>query len=86
MHFLAEAPERRFTDDTIPLGTAQVAYRVTAQSATREGDPGQYAVQFGASNGVVGQVSGQQVPAEATGPDGPTTTDGAGGSGEQKAA
>jgi hypothetical protein len=89
--FLKNAMERRFTDDTIPLGTAQVAYRVTAQSATREGDPGQYAVQFGAANGtgVSGQVSGQQVAAQASdgggsgGPDGAATSD---GTGEQKAA
>ena len=73
--FLKNAMERRFIDDTIPLGTAQVAYRVTAQSATREGNPGQYAVQFGASN----QVSGQQMSAEPTGPDGTTSGDGAGG-------
>lgn len=73
--FLKNAMERRFTDDTIPLGTAQVAYRVTAQTATREGDPGQYAVQFGAGN----EVTGESVGAT---PDGPKTE----GSGDQQAA
>lgn len=60
--FLMSALERRFTDHTIPLGTGQVAYRVTAQTATRSGNPGQFGVQFGAANGVAGAIA----PAEAS--------------------
>ncbi len=77
--FLMSALERRFTDASIPLGTSQVAYRVTAQTATRTGNPGQYAVQFGAAN----QVSGQQVQGEPTGGGSPEGLD---GSGDQQAA
>ncbi len=75
--FLKSALERRFTDDTIPLGTSQVAYRVTAQSATRTGNPGQHAVQFGAANGALGQpATGQQAQAEPAGGGGPQGSDG----------
>ena len=76
--FLMSALERRFTDATIPLGTSQGAYRGTAQTATRFGNPGQYAVQFGAGN----QVTGEPASAESA----PPTTDGAGGTGDLKAA
>lgn len=48
--FVLNAKERSFVDSTIPPGTAQVVYRVTAQSSTRDGNPGQFGVQFGAGN------------------------------------
>lgn len=48
--FFVNAKERSFTDETIPLGTAQVVYRVTAQTTTNDGDPAVFGVQFGAGN------------------------------------
>lgn len=51
--FLTNAKERSFVDGSIPPGTAQVVYRVTAQSSTRDGSPGQFGVQFGAGNQAV---------------------------------
>ncbi|MCW5757753.1 MAG: hypothetical protein KIT54_10995 [Phycisphaeraceae bacterium] len=43
--------ERKFEDATIPLGTPEVAYRVTAQTTTHDGEVAQFAVQFGAVGG-----------------------------------
>lgn len=42
--------ERKFTDATIPLGTAEVAYRVTPQTSTKDGGVAQFAIQFGSGN------------------------------------
>lgn len=43
--------ERKFEDATIPLGTPEVAYRVTAQTTTQDGEVTQFAVQFGSVGG-----------------------------------
>lgn len=48
--FFMNAKERTFTDQAIPQGTAQVVYRVTAQTTTNDGDPAVFGVQFGAGN------------------------------------
>jgi len=50
--FLTIARGRTFTDETIPAGTALVAYRVTALSATKEGAPAVHWVRL-AGEGVV---------------------------------
>lgn len=49
--FLMNAKERRFEDDTVPNGSGDVTYRVTAQSSTKDGPPGYFTVRFGAQNG-----------------------------------
>ncbi|MFI4916446.1 MAG: hypothetical protein ACIAS6_08070 [Phycisphaerales bacterium JB060] len=57
--FYKNAKERTFTDDSIPRGTAQVDYRITAQTSTRDGDPALFGVQFGSGNqATVVQVGG----------------------------
>lgn len=43
--------ERKFDDGTIPLGTPEVAYRVTAQTTTQDGEVAQFGVQFGSVGG-----------------------------------
>lgn len=48
--FLNNAKKRAFTDNAIPPGTSLVVYRVTAQSSTKDGLPGQFMVQFGSNN------------------------------------
>lgn len=59
--FYKNAKERTFTDDSIPLGTAQVDYRITAQTSTNDGDPAIFGVQFGSGNqATVVQVSGSK--------------------------
>lgn len=64
--FFQTVGERRFTDDTIPLGTATVHYRVTARRSTQSGNPAVFSVQFGTGNGS-GQTALiiQDVPAPA---------------------
>lgn len=42
--------KREFTDSTIPLGTAEVAYRITPQTSTKDGTLAQFGIQFGAGN------------------------------------
>lgn len=57
--FYKNAKERTFTDDSIPRGTAQVDYRITAQTSTRDGNPALFGVQFGSGNqATVVQASG----------------------------
>lgn len=48
--FFVNAKERTFTDASIPPGTAQVVYRITAQTSTKDGNPAVFGVQFGAGN------------------------------------
>ncbi|MEQ8845818.1 MAG: hypothetical protein RIB58_13290 [Phycisphaerales bacterium] len=48
--FLKNAKERLFTDDTVPSGSGDVTYRVTAQSPTKDGAPGYFTVRFGVNN------------------------------------
>jgi hypothetical protein len=45
--YVETALERRFHDETIPLGTTMVTYRVTAQTSTRRGHPALKVVNFG---------------------------------------
>ncbi|MEQ8316330.1 MAG: hypothetical protein RIE77_10675 [Phycisphaerales bacterium] len=45
--FLLNAKERSFTDGTVPSGSGDVTYRVTAQSSTKDGAPGYFTVRFG---------------------------------------
>ena len=42
--------KRELTDNTIPLGSSEVAYRITAQTTTRDGQVAQFSIQFGAGN------------------------------------
>jgi hypothetical protein len=49
-HYLMTAAERSFEDDTVPNGTGDVTYRVTAQSPTKKGAPGYFTVRFGVNN------------------------------------
>lgn len=55
---LTNAGERKFTDATIPQGSSQVVYRITAQRSTMSGAPAQFTVLFGAGNQA--QVVSQQ--------------------------
>ncbi|MEQ8844558.1 MAG: hypothetical protein RIB58_06860 [Phycisphaerales bacterium] len=48
--YLKTAAERAFEDDTVPNGTGDVTYRVTAQSPTKKGAPGYFTVRFGVNN------------------------------------
>lgn len=48
--FLMNAKERSFTDNTVPPGSVDVTYRVTAQTPTKDGLPGFFTVRFAASN------------------------------------
>ncbi len=48
--YLMTAAERSFEDDTVPNGTSDVTYRVTAQSPTKKGLPGYFTVRFGVNN------------------------------------
>ncbi len=48
--FLKNAKERVFEDDTVPQGSGDVTYRVTAQSSTKDGFPGYFTVRFGVNN------------------------------------
>jgi hypothetical protein len=56
--YVETALERRFLDETIPLGTTTVTYRVTAQTSTRRGHPALKTVNFG-GGGVGGGVAGR---------------------------
>ncbi|MEQ9096548.1 MAG: hypothetical protein RIE32_09820 [Phycisphaerales bacterium] len=42
--------DRELTDTGIPLGTPEVAYRITPQTSTKDGGLAQFAIQFGAGN------------------------------------
>jgi hypothetical protein len=42
--------ERVVVDAGIPLGTPEVAYRITPQTSTKDGTVAQFAIQFGAGN------------------------------------
>lgn len=46
-NYLLTAGERRFTDDTVPAGTAVATYRVQARRSTQAGGPALFAVRFG---------------------------------------
>lgn len=48
--FLENAKDREFTDSTIPNGTGEVTYRVTAQTSTRDGLMGGGTIRFGSGN------------------------------------
>ena len=48
--YLKTVAERVFDDDTVPNGTGDVTYRVTAQSPTKQGSPGYFTVRFGVNN------------------------------------
>lgn len=48
--FVVNAKERRFTDSGIPEGTGVATYRITAETATKNGAPALFAVRFGAGN------------------------------------
>ncbi|UYV11211.1 MAG: hypothetical protein NCW75_07825 [Phycisphaera sp.] len=49
-NFVTTAKGREFTDAGIPAGTAEVTYRVTAQTSTKDGDAGGATIRFGAGN------------------------------------
>ncbi|MEQ8316693.1 MAG: hypothetical protein RIE77_12540 [Phycisphaerales bacterium] len=42
--------DRVLVDSGIPLGTTEVAYRITPQTSTKDGGLAQFAIQFGAGN------------------------------------
>lgn len=46
-NYLLTAGERRFTDDSVPAGTAVATYRVQARRSTQAGGPALFAVRFG---------------------------------------
>ncbi len=48
--FVVNAKERSFTDSTIPEGAGLVTYRITAETATKNGAPALFAVRFGGNN------------------------------------
>ncbi|MFI4917641.1 MAG: hypothetical protein ACIAS6_14195 [Phycisphaerales bacterium JB060] len=48
--FIENAKERAFTDSTIPHGSSEIAYRVTAQTSTRDGAIGGTTIRFGSGN------------------------------------
>ena len=48
--FVKNTPERVFTDDTLPLGTGSVIYRIVAMRTTGRGEPGTFLVSFGSGN------------------------------------
>lgn len=48
--FVVNAKERSFTDSGIPEGTGVATYRITAETATKNGAPALFAVRFGAGN------------------------------------
>lgn len=45
--YLLNTGERRFTDATVPAGTAEATYRVRARRSTEIGNPAQFTVSFG---------------------------------------
>ena len=63
--FLTNAKSREFTDETIPSGSSQVTYRVTAQTSTKDGLANGFAVRFGANNQAVvsGEDGGEELAA-----------------------
>ncbi|MEO1279284.1 MAG: hypothetical protein AAFV77_10045 [Planctomycetota bacterium] len=63
--FLTNAKSREFTDETIPSGTSQVTYRVTAQTSTKDGLANGFTVRFGANNQAVvsGEDGGEELAA-----------------------
>ncbi|MEQ9097324.1 MAG: hypothetical protein RIE32_13795 [Phycisphaerales bacterium] len=54
--FFKNAKERSFTDDTVPSGSGDVTYRVTAQSSTKDGAPGYFTVRLGVNQQAQPQV------------------------------
>ncbi len=48
--FVTNAKGREFTDSSIPSGTAEVTYRVTAQTSTKDGLAGGVTIRFGSNN------------------------------------
>ncbi len=55
MTHLATVGTKAFTDTTIPAGTAQVVYQLTALRSTRRGEPAQFNVHFGRAEGKGGR-------------------------------
>jgi hypothetical protein len=51
MSYLATSGTRSFIDSTLPAGTANVTYAITAVRSTKKGFPTQFAVQFGTDGG-----------------------------------
>ena len=49
--FRAAVGERKFVDNTIPFGTDQIDYRITAQRSDATGDPAIWTVRFGMGGG-----------------------------------
>lgn len=58
-HFVVNALERRFTDDTIPNGTGAVTYRVQAIRSTGRGYAAERTITFGAGNSAQVVASGE---------------------------
>lgn len=54
--YLDTVTERSFEDGTVPAGSSDVTYRVTAQSATKKGNPGYFTVRFGVNTQAQPQV------------------------------
>lgn len=51
--FVTNAKGREFTDTGIPSGSAEVTYRVTAQTSTKDGLAGGATIRFGSNNQAV---------------------------------
>ena len=61
--FLVNAKDKRFEDTTFPNTSALIFYRVTAQTATKDGLPAEFTVRYGAGNqqaSIVTQGDGAQ--------------------------
>ena len=59
-NFIENAPERKFTDGTIPHGTGTVVYRIVAFRTTGRGDPAIFMVTFGAGNSAEVVMTGEE--------------------------
>jgi hypothetical protein len=57
---LGATGKKKFTDDTLPAGTAAVTYRVTAQRSTAQGLPAEFTVKFGV--GSAGEMTATVTP------------------------
>jgi hypothetical protein len=62
--FRAAVGEKKFVDNSVPFGTDQIDYRITAQRSDATGNPAVWTVRFGSGGGTftVEQVQGGEAP------------------------
>jgi hypothetical protein len=63
---LGTSGSRKYTDATVPAGTTQVTYRITATRTTGAGTPATFLVQFGVSG--AGEMTASVTPTEPQSP------------------